>query len=103
MEDCIPRRECDQCKELYDEKIDNLDVRLKEVESSVKQLHALTVSVEKMAMSLDQMTKELAKQGQKLEAIEAEPAQRWKQASWIVLSVIITAVVTLFLSRMGVK
>ena len=75
--------------------------RIDALEENVKQIQSLTVSVEKMAFSLEQMTKELAKQSDRLEEIEKEPADKWKQASWIVLSVAITAVVTFFLSRVG--
>ena len=103
MEDCISRQECKTCQEKYDEINNSQNRRLDALEENVKQIQALTISVEKMAVSIEQMTKELSKQGQKLEAIESEPAQKWKQAVWIAVSVIITATVTLFLSRIGVK
>ena len=75
--------------------------RLDALEENVKQIQSLTISVEKMAVSIEQMTKELSKQGERLEAIEKEPAQKWKQASWIVLSVILTAFITFALTKVG--
>ena len=75
--------------------------RISELEENVKQIQELTVSVREMAVNISQMTKELSKQGERLEAIEKEPAQKWKQASWIVLSVILTAMATLALTKMG--
>lgn len=101
MDDCITKRECDTCKVLYDEKIDAIDDRLKEVEASVKQIHELTVSVREMAVSVQQMAKQLEKQGLKLEAIEAEPAQKWKSAVWLVLAGLIGAALSYFVSRLG--
>ena len=77
--------------------------RLSDLEATVKQIHELTASVREMAANIGMMTKELSKQGERLEAIEKEPAQKWKQATWIVLSVIITAMATLALTRLGVK
>ena len=110
MEECIPRAECNACKNLYDAKIDKLDQRIDTVdhrvdtlEDSYKQIHSLALSIERMSESLKSMAKELEKQGEKLEAIEAEPGQKWKQATWIVLSVILTAVITLALSRIGLQ
>ena len=103
MDECISRQECKTCQEKYDEINNNQNRRLDALEENVKQIQALTISVEKMAVSIEQMTKELTKQGQRLEAIEAEPGEKWKQAVWIVISVIITATVTLFLSRIGIK
>lgn len=101
MEDCISRQECKVCQEKYDEINNNQNRRLDALEENVKQIQSLTVSVERMALSIEQMTKELSKQGQRLEAIEKEPAQKWKQAVSVVISVVITAVTTFFLARMG--
>lgn len=75
--------------------------RISNLEDTVKQVQELTVSVREMAVNIGQMTKELSKQGERLEAIEKEPATKWKQASWIVLSVILTAMATLALTKMG--
>ena len=101
MDGCISRTECKTCQEKYDEINNNQNRRLDALEENVKQIQGLTIAVEKMAISIEQMTRELTKQGQRLEAIEAEPAQKWKQASWIVVSVILTALITLALTKMG--
>lgn len=101
MDDCIQRKECDTCKELYDIKIEAIDNRLKDVESDVKQIQELAIAINKMAVSLEQMAKELELQGKRLEAIEKEPAQKWKNAVWIVVAGLIGAALSLFLSRIG--
>lgn len=101
MGNCISREECKVCKELYDQKIDAVDDRLKKVESSVEQIHTLATSVAKMATSLEQMAKQLEKQGEKLDAIEAEPAEKWKNAVWLVIAGLIGAALTMMLSGMG--
>ena len=75
--------------------------RLDNLEDSVKQIQDLTISVNGMASSIDRMVKQLEKQGERLDKIEKEPADKWKQASWIVVSVILTAVVTFALTRVG--
>ena len=102
MEDYIPRKECDTCKELYDAKIGAIDERLKDVENDVKQIHDLTVSIKAMAVSLDQMAKELEKQGKQLEALRAEPAEKWNNAVWLVVAGIIGAALSLFFSKVGI-
>lgn len=110
MENCVLRAECDNCKELYDEKIGVLDHkigtlnhRVDTLEDNYKQINSLTVSIEKMAVSVENMTKELERQGRKLDELEAEPAKKWKQAVWIIISVSITAVVTMVLYKLGLK
>lgn len=98
---CIGREECKACQELYTEINNSQNRRIDALEESIKQIHSLTVSVEKMAISLEQNTKELIKQGERLTAIEREPATKWKQATSIVLTVIVTATVTYFVSKFG--
>lgn len=101
MDDCITRQECRVCQDKYDAENERQNHRLSALEADMKQLQDLTISVNRMAVSLETMAKELAKQGQKLEAIEAEPGKKWEQAVSIVISVVITAVATFFLTRMG--
>ncbi len=99
----IPRTECDACKILYDGKIDCIDSRVKSCEIDMKQIQNLTISVEKMAITLEMMAKELEKQGERLAAIEAEPAQRWKQVVWLVIAAVIGAVLTFMFTHLGIN
>lgn len=101
MDNCIQRQECDTCKELYDAKIEALDDRLSNVESDVKQITTLAIAVEKMAVSLEQMAKELERQGKRLELIEAEPAEKWKKAAWLVVAGLIGAVLSYLFTHIG--
>lgn len=98
MENCVTRVECQTCQSKYDAENDRQNHRISALEENMKQLQDLTVSINRMAVSLDQMTKEIARQGQKLEAIEAEPGQKWKQAVWLVASILITAAFTYILT-----
>ena len=75
--------------------------RISNLEDGQKQIHELVSTVKVLAVNMEQMAKEQAKQGEALAAIEKEPADKWKQASWIVLSVILTAVITLCLTKIG--
>ena len=53
------------------------DARLSSLEDAVREMTRLTVSVEKMATSLENMAAEQKKQGERLTAIEEKPAKRW--------------------------
>lgn len=93
MEDSISRVECKTCQEKYDEINKSQNRRLDNLEADVKQVRVLAVSVEKMAVSLEMMAKELAKQGERLDAIEKKPADKWENAVWLVISALIAAAV----------
>ena len=51
--------------------------RLDALEATVKQISELVSSVKLLAANMDNMAKEQAKQGARLEAIEEKPAKRW--------------------------
>ena len=53
------------------------NARLSKLEESVERMTNLTISVEKMAVSMEQMAKELKSQGERLEFIESKPSKRW--------------------------
>lgn len=77
--------------------------RIEKLEQTVEQITKLTISVEKMAISMENMTTELKSQGQRLADIEEKPAKNWDKLVWIVGSVVITAVITFLLTRLGLK
>ena len=59
---------------------DRQNHRISGLEDTVKQIQDLTISVKSMSGSIDRMVKQLEKQGERLDAIEREPAQNWKNA-----------------------
>ena len=67
--------------------------RIDKLEETVKEIQRLSIAVERMAVSMEAMTKEIASQGQRRDAIEKEPADKWKNAVWIVVSALIAAAV----------
>ena len=54
----------------------------------MRQYVALTISVEKLAMSIDQMVKEQKRQGEKLEELERVPVKNWNTVKASILSAI---------------
>lgn len=72
-----------------DEEHERLSHRLTAVEESVREIGRLTVSVEKMAVSMETMSKEQAKMSERLQVIEEKPVKRWDT----IVSAIITGLV----------
>ncbi len=67
--------------------------RLTILEESVRQINDLTVSVKEMAVNMGNMLKELERQGERLEALEKEPAESHKQIKMAMITAIISTVV----------
>lgn len=71
--------------------------RLNDLEATVKEISRLTVSVEKLAVSMSTMADELKRQGERLTAIEEKPAKRWDT----VISGIISGVIGILIGLMS--
>lgn len=63
--------------------------RLDNLEESIATLTELTISIEKIAVNIEQMQKELTKQGDRLEKIEAEPGENWKKVIWLIVAALV--------------
>ena len=56
---------------------DRQNKRIGVVEESVKEFNKLAMQIERIAVSIQQMTEEISKQGARLEQIESKPAKQW--------------------------
>ena len=75
--------------------------RIEKLEDSVEKIGELTSSVKVLAVNIDTMSKEIAKQGDKIDKIEAKPAQNWEKFVWAVGAAVITAIVAFVLHMIG--
>lgn len=62
--------------------------RISDLEEHFKIVTNLVVSTEKLALSMESMAKELARQGTKLNDLEMKPAKRWD----LIVTTIITGI-----------
>jgi len=84
-QDYITRREHEEFARRMDSENDRIkdenerqNKRIGIVEESVKEFNKLALQIERIAGSIQQMTEELSKQGQRLEGIESKPGKRWE-------------------------
>ena len=74
--------------------------RITELEVAVKQIAELVSSVKVLAANMENMAKEQAKQGERLEEIEKKPAKRWDVVITGALSAIVGALMAAMMSGM---
>lgn len=86
--------------EAHDHEIKSLKHRMGEVEDATKAIQALTISVEKMAMTMQSMVAEQQKLGTRLEKLEAIPVEKAKFISNQTISVIIAGGVGALLTKL---
>ena len=88
MSDYIGRREHDEMVKRMEEEHTRLSKRITTVEEAVKENSKLIISVHELALSVKEMQREQAKQGEKLEELEQIPAKNWNTIKSSILSAI---------------
>lgn len=76
--------------------------RIDKLERSTDALNRLATSVEVMATKQDQIADTVDKLDGKVDALERRPARRWEGMVDKVILVLVTALVTFLLARLGV-
>lgn len=92
MEDYITRPEHEEfCRRIEaEEKRQNK--RLDMLEDQTQVIQSLALSVDRLATSMDRMAQEQAEQGERLKALEQEPAEHWNSAKRTVITTIVSVV-----------
>ena len=75
--------------------------RLDVLESTVKDVHSLTVSVEKLAVSMESMLKEQESQGKRLKELESRDGEMWRKLLGLIITALVSGAVGFVLSRLG--
>ena len=108
MEDYITRTEHNEFARRVDEENARQNDRLNSLEVALKQILSITTSVEKLATHMEHMSKEQErmtveqeKQGERIKAIEDRDGEKWRTVATHILTMIITAIVTFVLSKIG--
>lgn len=87
-EQYVGRAEHNEFVRRIDDHNSRQDARLKEIEKSVANMTQLTVSVERLATSMETMAEEQKKQGSRLEVLEGRDGEMWR----MVVGYVVTAV-----------
>ncbi len=83
------RRSMESENKRLEEENDRQNHRLNTLEETVKQIAAISTSVEKLALNMENMLKEQVNQGKRLETLESRDGEKWRKAVWCVISALI--------------
>ena len=94
--------------ELFEERVKRIDDennrqnhRIDNIERTIEKINELAASTQLLAQNMLAMKEELHRQGERLDKIEAEPADKWKKLTWLIVTAIAGGVVGWILSRLG--
>lgn len=77
--------------------------RLEILESNSKQLTTLATAVEKLALSIENMAKEQASQGERLETLESRDGEMWRKVVAHVVTAVISIVLGFAFAQIGIR
>ena len=97
----ITRQEHDEFSKRQDAENERQNRRISLLEDTTRQMNALTVSVEKMAVSMENMLAEQRSQGDRLEMLESRDGEKWRKAMGYIGTAIIGAVLAIVLAKIG--
>lgn len=101
MDTPITRAEHEEFAKRIDEWEKRQDKRLELLEENVREIGALTTSVEKLAQSVENMAKEQTRQGERLEAIESRDGEKWRKLMGYIVSAIAAGIVGFLFGYLG--
>lgn len=102
MDEYITRSEHTAFIERIDERDKRQDARLASLEETVKEIQRLTLSVERMAVSMENMTEEQKKQGARLDKIEEKPQKRVETVITEIIKYLVVFALGALIMRFGV-
>ena len=101
MDTPISRAEHEEFRKRIEDENQRQNKRIELLETNVREMSALTASVEKLALSMENMAKEQEKQGQRLEALESRDGEMWRKVVGYVITAVISVTVGFVFSQIG--
>ncbi len=101
MDDAITRAEHEEFRKRLEEQNQRQDKRIALLEESVRQIGALTTSVEKLALSMESMAKEQERQGERMEVLEGRDGEMWRKVVGYIATAVIGIVLGFVFTQIG--
>lgn len=99
MDGPISRAEHEEFAKRIDAQEKRQDKRLEMLENTVREIGALTLSVQRLAQSLESMVEEQERQGRRLQALEDRDGEKWRKLMGYIATAVTSGAVTLLLSQ----
>lgn len=101
MDAPITRAEHEEFRRRIEEENKRQDKRIELLEESVRDMGALTTSVEKLATNIESMVKEQEKQGKRLEILEGRDGEMWRKVVGYIATAIVGIIVGFIFTQFG--
>lgn len=100
MDNPVSHAEMSEMEKRLDAKNQRQNQRLNELEETVKQIHSLATSVEKLAVSIQSMAEAQKEYSKRLETLESRDGQMLRNLKGYIFMALASASVTLLLTKL---
>ena len=101
-ESFLTRREHEEAMLRLDAENSRQNARIGELEEQQKQITSLTVSVEKLAVNMESMLRELSAQGNRLKVLENRDGEMWRKVVGCVITTLAGAIIGFVIAQLGI-
>ena len=101
MDNIITREEHEEFMKRMEAEDNRQNRRIEILEKTTEQIQTLTTSVEKLAMNMESMVRQMGQQGERLEALESRDGEMWRKAMAYLVTAVIGAVVGYIFKQIG--
>ncbi len=101
MDTPIARAEHEEFAKRVEEENNRQNHRIELLEETMRQYNAVVTNVEKLAVNMESMLKELERQGNRLEVLEARDGQMWRTVVGYVITTVIGIAVGFIATHIG--
>lgn len=101
MEDWITRAEHEEFRRNMEAEHKRLHRRLDAIEEATRQIGSLATSVERLAVSMENMAQEQKEQREKLDELESRDGELWRKIIGYIATAVIGVVLGAFFRQIG--
>ena len=101
VDEPITRAEYEEHNKRMEDEHTRQNHRISALEKAVEQNNKLLISVEKLAISMENMQKELKEHGERVEVLESRDGELWRKATGYALTAVIGIVVGFIFNQIG--
>lgn len=101
MSDPISRAEHEEFVKRMEDENKRQNKRIESLELIVKEIGALTASVQKLAVNMENMLKVQGQQGERLEVLESRDGEMWRKVTGHIVTTVIGLVVGYIFTKIG--
>lgn len=101
MDASISREEHKEFVRRMDEANERQSKRISILEEEVRQIGDLTISINRMSISIENMTVQLVEQGKRLQTLENRDGEMWRKVTGYLLTAIVGIVIGFLFQQIG--